>query len=142
MQAYYIKYMKKKILVVDDEAHIIKIVKARLEANNYEVLTAYDGLSGIDKAVKFKPDLILLDLMMPVMDGYEACRRLKADPDTKGIPILVFSATSQPNVIEKATQAGAADFIEKPFDGDVLTYEIDMIVNRRKGGEKEDISNR
>lgn len=134
--------MKKKILVVDDEAHVLKIVKARLEANDYEVLTAYDGLSGIDKAVKFKPDLILLDLMMPVMDGYEACQRLKTDPNTKDIPVIVFSATSQPSVIERVNQIGATDFIEKPFDGDVLTYEIDMIVNRRKGAEKTDIGNR
>ena len=91
--------MKKRILVVDDEAHIVRIVKARLEANNYEVLTAYDGLSGIDNAVRFKPDLILLDIMMPVMDGYEVCRRLKADSMTSGIPIIVFSATDQPSVI-------------------------------------------
>ncbi len=128
--------MKKRILVVDDEAHIVRIVKARLEANNYEVLTAYDGLSGIDNAVRFKPDLILLDIMMPVMDGYEVCRRLKADSMTSGIPIIVFSATDQPSVIERITRAGATDFIVKPFDGDVLIYEIGMILNRRKGEEK------
>ena len=107
--------MAKRILIVDDEAELVKAVQVRLEANGYEVETAYDGQEAMDKINNMKPDLILLDIVMPVMNGYEVSKKLKSNPDTKEIPIIIFSASQRRNLEKECRELGVTDFIAKPF---------------------------
>ncbi len=115
---------KKKILIVDDEAELVDLVKIRLEAEGYEVLKAFDGQEGLDKAKLEKPDLILLDIMMPKMDGYKVCGLLKMDARFKKIPIILFSAKAQKEDAELAKEIGADLYITKPFEASVLLAKI------------------
>jgi CheY-like chemotaxis protein len=105
-----------KVLVVDDEADIISTVKYRLEFCEFEVVTAANGKEGLEKAASEKPDIILLDISMPVMDGHEMLARLKNSPDIKDIPVIVVSAFSDAKDIAKAAELGIADYVTKPFD--------------------------
>ena len=111
---------KKKILVIDDEPELVKAITIRLGARGYyEVIPAFDGQQGLDKAGEIKPDLILLDIVMPKMDGYEVCRKLKSNPETKGIPIIIFTASTAvgPEEFEKRRiSVGAEGIIKKPFE--------------------------
>ena len=116
--------MAKKILIVDDEAELVDLVKIRLEAVGYEVLKAFDGQEGLDKAKLEKPDLILLDIMMPKMDGYKVCGLLKMDARFKKIPIILFSAKAQKEDVELAKEVGADLYITKPFEAPVLLAKI------------------
>jgi DNA-binding response OmpR family regulator len=104
-----------RILVVDDEPSILKLVKATLEAKEYEVITADNGLDGIALARSSAPDLILLDVMMPQMDGTEVRKRLAADPKTSKIPVVHLSAVGDFQKQLDALDEGAADYITKPF---------------------------
>ena len=81
-----------KLLLVDDEVNIVMVTKRYLEARGFEVECAYDGLDALNKVKEVRPDLVLLDLFMPVMHGYEVCKKLKKDPSTKDMPVIVFSA--------------------------------------------------
>lgn len=114
----------KKILVVDDESQLVDMVKMRLEANNYLVLTAYDGQEGLEKARKEKPDLIILDLMLPKMDGYKVCRMLKFDEKYKNIPIIMFTARAQESDKKMGEEVGADAYITKPFEPQALLDKI------------------
>jgi two-component system alkaline phosphatase synthesis response regulator PhoP len=105
----------KRILAVDDEPHILKLVAFSLRSGGYEVLEATDGLSAISVAQAERPDLVLMDVMMPTLDGYEACRRLKADPATADIPVIMLSAKTQAAEHKTGYDVGAADYISKPF---------------------------
>lgn len=116
--------MAKKILIVDDEAELVDLVKIRLEAAGYEVAKAFDGQEGLDKAKLEKPDLILLDIMMPKMDGYKVCGLLKMDARFKKIPIILFSAKAQKEDAELAKEVGADLYITKPFEAPVLLAKI------------------
>ena len=105
----------KRILAVDDEPHILRLISFSLSSHGFDVLEATDGLSAVEIAKREQPDLILLDVMMPALDGYEACRRIKSDPATADIPIFMLTAKTQ--VAEQSTgkDAGALDYICKPF---------------------------
>lgn len=116
--------MAKKILVVDDEVQLVELIKMRLEASRYKVITAYDGQEALDKAKKEKPDLIILDLMLPKMDGYKVCGLLKADSRYNKIPILMFTARAQETDIKQGKEVGADDYITKPFEPEVLLGKI------------------
>lgn len=107
---------KKRILVVDDEAELIKAIQIRLTASGYEVLNACDGPEGLKLAQKEKPDLILLDVLMPNMDGFQTLEKLKEDNQTKPIPVIMLTAKSQLEDVTKATNLGAEDYVVKPFD--------------------------
>lgn len=107
--------MSKKILIADDEEDVKVVVQLYLESKGYEIVTAFDGLDAIDKAREEKPDLILLDIMMPVLDGFAVCKKLKADPDTAGIPVIMLSASSHSESKQKGLDAGAINYIIKPF---------------------------
>ncbi len=107
---------KKKILVVDDETELVKAIEIRLGQAGYDILVAYDGQEGLAKAQKEKPDLILLDLMLPKMDGYKACGLLKADIRYNKIPIIMFSARAQGSDIKMGEEVGADAYITKPFE--------------------------
>jgi len=115
---------KKKILLVDDERDLVETVTFRLEAGGYEVLPAYDGQEGLDKARKEKPDLIILDLMLPKMDGYKVCRMLKFDEKYKKIPIIMFTARAQQSDIEMGKEVGADAYVTKPFEPQALLGKI------------------
>ena len=122
---------KKKILIIDDELTILLVSTRRLEANNYEVITASSGKEGIEKVVTFKPDLILLDIVMPELDGFEVCKRLKASKETKEIPIIIFTASSGPEDFgRKAAELGTAGYLEKPFESDDLLFIIKKNISR------------
>ncbi len=118
----------KKILVVDDEPQLADMVKIRLEANNYLVLTAYDGQEALEKARKEKPDLIVLDLMLPKMDGYKVCGLLKADTRHNKIPIIMFTARAQDSDIKMGKEVGADAYITKPFEPQALLAKIKALL--------------
>jgi CheY-like chemotaxis protein len=118
----------KSILLADDEEDIKTVVKFYLESRGYNVLTAYDGLDAISLCEQHKPDLLLLDVMMPVMSGFEVARRLKANPATRDIPIVMLSAASQGDSIKEGLEAGARDYIVKPFEPSKLEELIRSII--------------
>jgi two-component system, cell cycle response regulator len=105
---------KKKILIVDDEPRNVKLLEAMLPSSQYEVNRAHEASQGLEQALQIIPDLILLDVMMPGMNGYEVTRKLKADPATKEIPVILVTALSEEADKIKGLQAGADDFINKP----------------------------
>ena len=113
---------KKKILIVDDEPDIIVLLKSRFESNGFKTIGVSNGKEAIDKAHQEKPDIILLDLLMPIMDGYEAMRHLKKDEKTRDIPIILFTAAPPEKVIQKGDDTmEAIDFVIKPFDEGALS---------------------
>ncbi|MBI2095321.1 MAG: response regulator [Candidatus Omnitrophica bacterium] len=114
----------KKILVVDDETELVAMVKMRLEANRYEVITAADGQEGLDAARRERPDLILLDLMLPKIDGYKVCGLLKADTRFRAIPVIVFTARAQDSDKKMAEETGADAYLTKPFEPQALLKKI------------------
>ena len=108
--------MPKKILVVEDNEQNRILLKHLLAYHGYEVVEAADGAEGIEAAKKYKPDLILMDLQMPVMDGFTAIRILKNDPKTKGIKIIAVTAFAMKGDRERALETGADAYISKPID--------------------------
>lgn len=115
---------KKRILLVDDEKDLAYAVTLQLEANNFEVLLAYDGQEALDKARREKPDLIILDLMLPKIDGFKVCRMLKFDEKYKNIPIILFTARAQESDKEIGKEVYADSYITKPFDPQELLGKI------------------
>ncbi len=121
---------KGKILVVDDEIYIVHILDFSLGMEGYEVLTALDGEQALEKARAEHPDLIVLDIMMPKLDGYETCKMLKADDRTKDIPVILLSAKGR-NVDQKVGfEVGADDYITKPFSPRKLVERINAILGQ------------
>jgi two-component system alkaline phosphatase synthesis response regulator PhoP len=119
---------KGRILVVDDEIYIVHILDFSLGMEGYEVITALDGEQALEKARTEKPDLIVLDIMMPKLDGYETCKRLKADALTKDMPVILLSAKGR-NVDQKVGfEVGADDYITKPFSPRKLVERINAIL--------------
>lgn len=108
--------MRQKVLIIDDSKHVHVLVTARLGRELVDVLSAYDGESGVAKAGEALPDVILLDVEMPFPDGFEVCRRLQADPATRGIPIIFLTGASSTEEKIRGLELGAADYITKPFD--------------------------
>lgn len=115
---------KKKILVVDDEPDMVKALQIRLEQAGYQVITAYEGESGLDKTREEKPDLVILDIMMPVMDGFQVCEKIKSDPSIKGIPVIMLTAKTMGDDFDKAMEKKADWYITKPFDDKHLLRRI------------------
>lgn len=121
---------KKKILIVDDEKDLVETITFRLEASGYEVIAAYDGQEGLDKARSEHPDLILLDVMMPKMDGYQVCRLLKFDEDFQKTPVIMLTARGQDQDKNTGKEVGVDGYITKPFESSVLLGEIDKLLKR------------
>lgn len=119
------------ILVIDDEPDNLMVVVRHLEAYSFEVLTARDGEAGLSRARLTRPDVILLDVAMPGIDGYETCRRLKADPDTAGIPVLFLTALSEPDDKVRGFTAGGVDYVTKPIEGAELLARVQAHVQIR-----------
>lgn len=106
----------KRILVCDDDPVILRLLQVNLELEGYEVILAHHGAEAVDLAATEMPDLVILDIMMPRMDGYEACEALRAQPETKDIPVVFLSAKAQQSDIERGKKSGVADYVTKPFD--------------------------
>ncbi len=124
-----------KILVVDDEPDMVEMIKAALESANHQVVAAYNGQEGIDKARKEKPDAIILDIMMPVKDGFVACKEMKEDPLLKDIPILVLTAVSDHFAHTRYAKSmglelDAEDYIDKPIDPQVLLARLEKLLKK------------
>jgi len=113
-----------KILIVDDNPDLIAVLKVRLESFGYEVVVAEDGVKCLEKTGRDKPDLILLDIMMPEMDGFKVLKKLKEDDRMKAIPVIMLTAKDSIDDVTKANALGAEDFIVKPFDYRVLVEKI------------------
>jgi len=125
------KMAKKKILIVEDETEMVEMLKIRLEANDYDVISAFDGVAGLAAAKKEKPDIIILDLMLPKMDGYKVCGLLKADTRYKKIPIIMFTAKAQDTDMALGREVGAEAYITKPFEPAVLLGKIKELIGEK-----------
>lgn len=119
---------RKRVLIVDDEKDLVKMVALQLEASGYEVISAYDGQEGLNKAREENPDLIILDLMLPRLDGYKVCRMLKFDDKYKNIPIVIFTGRAQEEDEKLGYETGANAYIVKPFRLNTLLDKIDELV--------------
>ena len=122
---------KKKILLVDDEFELVKMIKFRLEAGGYSVITAYNGQEALNKARQEKPDLIILDLMLPKIDGYKVCRMLKFDEKYRHIPIILFTARAQETDRDMGKEVGADAYIVKPFEPQELMGKIGELLRKK-----------
>lgn len=115
--------MAKTILVVDDERHIVRLVEVNLQRAGYNVDTAYDGVEALEKVKASKPDMIVLDVMMPRMDGFEVLQNLQANPETSEIPVIMLTAKAQDADIFKGWQQGVSSYLTKPFNPrELLTF--------------------
>ncbi len=126
---------KGRILVVDDEVYIVHILDFSLGMEGYEVVTALDGEQALEKVAQQKPDLIVLDIMMPKLDGYETCKALKSREETKDIPVILLSAKGR-NVDQKTGfEVGADDYITKPFSPRKLVERINSILGQENSSD-------
>ena len=116
--------MAKKILVVDDEPDLLKVVTFRLRKSGFDIIQATDGKRAMELIQEHKPDLILLDLRLPIMDGGEVCRRVKADDQLKAIPIIILTASTAAVNLEMIRELKAEDFLVKPFEPDILLEKV------------------
>ncbi|MEA3339082.1 MAG: response regulator [Chloroflexota bacterium] len=119
-----------KILVAEDERDIRELIGFTLRFAGFEVVLVANGVEAIEKTTEEQPDLIMLDIRMPKMTGYEACRRLKDDPVTNTIPVVILSAKGQETEIEQGLASGADEYIVKPFAPDELTSQVKEILRR------------
>jgi len=120
--------MAKKILVVDDEEDVREIVKARLIFQGYEVLTAEDGSTALAMAKREKPDLIILDIMMPNMDGYTTLRELRKDKEIGNTPVIILSVKEKDKMEDIFYFQNISDYIEKPFDSEELIEKVKKVL--------------
>jgi DNA-binding response OmpR family regulator len=121
-----------KIFIVNDEKDMVDLLRLELETEGYAVAVAYDGESALELIKKEIPELVLLDVMMPGIDGYEVLRRLKADPATEEIRVVMFTAKGWDEGLQKGLDLGADDYIQKPFHPELLLKHIRAILTPPK----------
>lgn len=119
---------QKRILICDDDPAILRVLQVNLEVEGYETILAHHGEEALRAAVESRPDLIILDIMMPRLDGYQTVERLKEDDATKDIPVVFLSAKAQASDIEKGKEYGVQEYLTKPFDPDVLVETIERLL--------------
>lgn len=125
--------MSKKILVVDDEKDIVEIISMYLEKEGYEVAGADNGFVALDKIISEKPDLVILDIMMPKLDGHSLNIKLKENPETKGIPVIVITGKGHlREIITAREDVTVADYLEKPFQMDELLGKLKKIFEKKQ----------
>jgi len=119
------------ILLADDEADVSLVTKTRLEANGFEVVATADGEEALRRFRERKPDLVLLDLKMPRLDGYQLCRIIKSDPGTRNVPVILFSASSAYSLAlrDKCLELGADDHLRKPYSADELLSKVRRLLS-------------
>ena len=115
---------KPKVLIVDDEPFNLDYLEQELEELNYELITASNGREALDKIQSHPPDLVLLDLQMPVLDGFAVLAQLKADNELRNIPVIIVSAANDSRSIVKGIKQGAEDYLTKPVDADLLVQKV------------------
>lgn len=126
---------------MEDEADISLLAQFTLESADFKVLVANNGKEGLELLESESAiNLIILDIMMPGMDGYEVLKRLKSDPEKKGIPVLIFSAMVQEKEVEKGYKLGADGYIKKPFDAKLMISEVERFLSKRKGTNEKIVS--
>lgn len=123
-----------KILVCDDERHIVRLIQVNLEKQGYQVVTAYDGKEGLEKVKAEKPDLLVLDVMMPYMDGFEVLKTLRREPETESLPVIMLTAKAQDKDVFEGYHYGADMYLTKPFN----PMELVSFVNRIAHGADSD----
>lgn len=123
--------MERTVLIIEDEKLIIVSTQMVLEAAGFRVESAVNGEEGINKSKTLRPDLILLDIMMPGIDGWETLTRLKRDPETSGIPVIIFTAREHSRGHQKSTEMGAADYFRKPFEPDELIELVEKHIGQK-----------
>jgi len=129
-----VEIAKRKILVVDDEIALLEIMRTNLEIEGYEVVTELSGETGLVSAVVDQPDVIILDIMMPDVDGWEICQRLRADPRTKYIPVIMLTALDESQHVVKGFECGADDYLAKPFANAELFARIKSVLSKAAKG--------
>ncbi len=120
--------MSARVLVVDDILANVRLLEAKLESEYFEVFTATDGIEALEKIQRIRPDIVLLDVMMPGMDGIEVCRRIKSNPATRHIPVIMVTALDQPRDRVRGLEAGADDFLTKPVNDIALFSRVKSLV--------------
>ena len=129
--------MAKKILAVDDEKHIVRLVQINLQKEGYEVLTASNGREALDKMAEETPDLVVMDVMMPEMDGFEALQNMKANSATANIPVIMLTAKAQDADVFRGWQSGADLYLTKPFNpGELITF-VKRILGQAASADEE-----
>ncbi len=123
---------KTKALIVDDEPDIVESIKFRLEIENIDCLTAHDGEEALAKAKREHPDIILLDVMLPKINGYKIARMLKFDENYKDIPIIMLTARTQMKDVKLGHETGADEYVTKPFDMEALTAMVKKYTSKNK----------
>lgn len=129
-----------KILLIEDEKDILELIAFNLECSGYDVIKASNGEDGLKRALKEIPDLILLDLMLPGMDGFDVCRELKQDKSTRKIPVIMLTARGEDTDIVSGLELGAEDYITKPFSPKILIARIRTVLRRATDTSLEDQS--
>lgn len=129
--------MPKKILAVDDERHIVRLVQVNLERAGYEVVTAYDGKDALEKVASEQPDLVVLDVMMPYMDGFEVLQNLRKNQATRELPVIMLTAKAQDADVFRGWQSGVDCYLTKPFNPMELISFVKRIFKSLEGGDDE-----
>ena len=124
-----------RILIVEDEEAIVEVVSRTLRRHGYETASAADGDDALEKAFSLRPDLVILDLMLPKMDGWEVCRRLKADRQTASVPVLMLTARREERDVVEGLEIGADDYMKKPFSLSELAARVKALLRRSDPGE-------
>lgn len=125
--------MARKILTCDDEKHIVRLIQVNLERQGYEVITAFNGAECLEKVKEDRPDLIVLDVMMPEMTGFEVLDALKKDPETESIPIIMLTARAQDSDVLRGWQSGVECYLTKPFNPMELIAFVKRIFSMEEG---------
>lgn len=127
---------ERRILIADDNAANRELLEAYLVNFDCDIETAIDGKDTIDKVASFKPDLVLLDVMMPKLSGFEVCRKIKDDPEHRGIMVLMVTALNELGDIERAVDAGTDDFLSKPINKMALIKRVETMLKLKKTGDE------
>ena len=125
--------MARKILTCDDEKHIVRLIQVNLERQGYEVITAFNGVECLEKVKEDRPDLIVLDVMMPEMTGFEVLETLKSDPETENIPVIMLTARAQDSDVLRGWQSGVECYLTKPFNPMELIAFVKRIFSMEDG---------
>lgn len=133
--------MPKKILAVDDERHIVRLIQVNLERAGYEVVTAYDGREALKKIDEERPDMVVLDVMMPYMDGFETLKQIRANPLTRNLPVIMLTAKAQDQDVFKGYTHGADIYLTKPFNPMELLTFVKRIFMEMESDEGENVFN-
>jgi two-component system alkaline phosphatase synthesis response regulator PhoP/two-component system response regulator VicR len=125
--------MSQKVLVCDDERHIVRLIQVNLERQGYEVVTAFDGREGLEKIRAEKPKLVVLDVMMPYMDGFEVLKNLRKEPETEHLPVIMLTAKAQDKDVFEGYHYGADMYLTKPFNPMELVTFVKRIMENTEG---------